>query len=121
MIVMAIVFLILSILSTILKISQTYYTTKLSHEIGSEFGIQIYKNYLTKSYQENIEENSSRIVSAIISKTGVIIFNIVNPCLNIIITLMIISMAVTFLAIINLQITIILTVSVIVFYILIHS
>jgi ATP-binding cassette subfamily B protein len=68
-------FFIFSILTTnILRILTLKYLTYLSHEIGSDLSIKIYRKAIYQSYESHTLSNSSNLIDAIVNKSSLSIY-----------------------------------------------
>ena len=74
-------FITAAIIAGIVRFWLLYLSTKVSHAIGSDISIKIYKNTLYKDYISHLNNNSSEIINGIINKTSVVIGGIVSPVL----------------------------------------
>jgi ABC-type multidrug transport system fused ATPase/permease subunit len=77
-------FVILNILSGLIRIAATYLNSKISFITGSDIGQEIYKNTLMQNYEYHTMTNSSDLISIIASKSGTIITNALMPTFNLV-------------------------------------
>lgn len=63
--------------------------SKLSFYIGAELSSEIYRRCLYQSYIQQINRNSSEVVSAILSKVDAVIFGVISPIQTLISSLVI--------------------------------
>ncbi len=80
----AILFCIVVIITTIVRVLMLYMTTRLSFVTGAELGVNIYNNTLQKSYTEFTKINSSEIINGITQKINVIINSVLIQILTLI-------------------------------------
>lgn len=66
------------------RLCTVWYQTRVSHEIGEDLSLRIYKHTLYQPYSAHILRNSSEVISAIGVKTIHVVNGIVMPILNII-------------------------------------
>lgn len=94
-------FIVISLLSGIQRVVLIWVQTNFSYALGRDFGLKIFQNVLNISYEDYTKTNSSEPITAIISKTNIVIQNIVLPILSIISSLIIIATLVGTLVFVN--------------------
>lgn len=78
---LALFFGISSLVSGLLRLLVLWFSTRLSFEVGSRIGIDIYRRALYQPYSAHISENSSELISAITLNVERIIHQVINPVL----------------------------------------
>ena len=79
-----IIFLVITISSAISRSFNNFYNLRLFASIGSEIGALVFKNTINKSYEEQINDNSSKLISLITTHVGStitsmeVLFNLFN-------------------------------------------
>jgi len=79
-----IIFLVITISSAITRSFNNFYNLRLFASIGSEIGALVFKNTINKSYEEQINDNSSKLISLITTHVGStitsmeVLFNLFN-------------------------------------------
>lgn len=72
------------LLAGITRLCAVWYQTRLSHEIGEDLSLLIYKHTLYQPFCKHLLRNSSEVISGIGMKTIHVVNGIVMPILNII-------------------------------------
>lgn len=75
--------------------------TKLSHAIGHDISYELYNCYLYTPFISHINQNSSKAISAITTKTNIVSNSIVNPILIVLSSVIMTTILLTTLAILN--------------------
>jgi ABC-type multidrug transport system fused ATPase/permease subunit len=99
-------FIIIVILSTVIKYSLLKFSTSLSVKIGCDISEDIYKRTLFQDYIVHISRNSTNIIDGIINKTGSAII-VIEACLSVIASSIILITILFTLLYINILLTII--------------
>jgi ABC-type bacteriocin/lantibiotic exporter with double-glycine peptidase domain len=77
-------FIILVVIASLLRISMTWIQTRISFEMGAEFGCMIYKKTLNQAYAVHKARNSSELIAGISKKSESIVHGLIYPVLQII-------------------------------------
>ncbi len=85
-----IIFITVTILSSMIRFLLLYAMTKLSQAAGSDLSINIYRRTLYQEYKIHIERNSSVVINGVINKTGAVVGGIITPVLTLISSLFLI-------------------------------
>lgn len=72
-------FCISVILSGIMRVSLLWMQTRLSHAIGTDFSLSIYKKTLHQPYHVHINRNSSEMISGIANKIHSVVYDSITP------------------------------------------
>jgi ABC-type bacteriocin/lantibiotic exporter with double-glycine peptidase domain len=96
-----ILFIIIILVSGILRIFLLWYQTRLSYSIGSDLSYEIYKRTLYQPYAVHISRNSSEIISGISNKAVSIISITLMPVLTILSSLLFVIIITSFLIFLN--------------------
>ena len=100
-----ILFILISVISGIFRLSLIWFQTKLSFSIGADFSSSIYKRTIYQPYSVHIARNSSSIVSGITGKANAIVSSAIMPSLVILSSSLIIISILTALLTINFIVT----------------
>lgn len=79
-----IVFIVLILLSAIVRIVQLYAMVRLSFSTGADLSINIYRHTLYQDYSIHLARNSSEVINGIITKTKTVTTGVINPVLSLI-------------------------------------
>jgi ABC-type multidrug transport system fused ATPase/permease subunit len=72
-------FCISVILSGIMRVLLLWMQTRLSHAIGTDFSLSIYRKTLHQPYHVHINRNSSEVISGISNKIHSVVYDIITP------------------------------------------
>ena len=72
-----------AVLSGVMRLILLWAQTRLSHAIGADFSISIYRRTLYQPYSVHVARNSSEIIAGISGKTKILIDNALLPVLTI--------------------------------------
>ena len=86
-----------------------WFQTRLSHSIGADFSLNLYRRTLYQPYEIHLKRNSSDIIEAITGKTAMVINASILPITNILISLLMLIMALVLLLSINPEVVLIST------------
>lgn len=81
-----------------------YCTQRLSCAIGSDLSSSIFRRTLYQDYKVHLSRNSSEVINGIITKTNTVLFNVLNPCLFLVSSVIILIGIITTLFFINAKI-----------------
>jgi len=81
---LTILFVILAIISGIIRLMLLYAMTRLSFSTGADLSINIYQRTLHQEYSVHVMRNSSEVINSIIVKTSSVISGVIIPVLTII-------------------------------------
>ena len=70
-----------------------FFSTKISFALGAELSLYIYRRILYQPYRYHITTSSSELIKTISTKCDLIIYNILTPLINLISSLIILSLA----------------------------
>ena len=104
---LTITFILAALLAGIIRITLLYTMTRLSFSTGADISINIYRRTLYQEYSIHVGRNSSEVINGIISKTSIVIHNIINPILIFISSMFLIIAIISALFSINIQATVI--------------
>jgi len=76
-----IIFSIAALISGAIRLFMLWFQTRLSHAIGADLSINIYRNTLYQPYSIHMSRNSSEIISAISVKADEVVYNAIIPVL----------------------------------------
>lgn len=85
---LTVIFMLGVAVSGLTRFSLLWAQTRLSHEIGADFSMSIYRRTLFQPYSVHVGRNSSEVVASISSKAKAIVNNTVLPILTIISSLL---------------------------------
>jgi ATP-binding cassette, subfamily B, bacterial PglK len=86
---LTITFSVAALLSGAMRLILLWVQTRLSHAIGADFSISIFRRTLYQPYAVHVARNSSEVIAAIASKTTVVVYQILWPLLIILSSVMI--------------------------------
>lgn len=86
---LTIAFSVAALLSGAMRLILLWVQTRLSHAIGADFSISIFRRTLYQPYAVHVARNSSEVIAAIASKTTVVVYQILWPLLIILSSVMI--------------------------------
>ena len=99
-----ILFIITVLVAGIVRLLLLYVMTRLSYAIGADLSINIYRRTLYQPYVIHVARNSSEVINGIITKTNVVIQQILTPVLILISSITILVGIVTALFFININV-----------------
>jgi ATP-binding cassette, subfamily B, bacterial PglK len=79
-----IIFILATLVSGGMRIILLWYQIRVSHTIGADLSVDIYRRTLYQPYSVHIARNSSEVVSAILQKSNHAVSNVIHPILTII-------------------------------------
>lgn len=85
-------FVICVFFSAGIRIIMLWFQIRVSHAIGSDISILIYKKSLYKTYEEHLQRNSGEVIAAVTSKSTGIVSSTVLPLLLIISSILTIAL-----------------------------
>jgi len=101
-----VMFSIAAVLAAFTRIILLWSQAVLAHAIGADFSYQIYKHTLYQSYSTHIARNSSEVIATISTKADQVVSQTLLPVLNILSSIIMLSMILMMLIAINPVITI---------------
>ena len=87
-----VMFSIAAVLAALTRIILLWSQAVLAHAIGADFSYQIYKHTLYQSYSTHIVRNSSEVIATISTKTDQVVSQTLLPVLNILSSIIMLSM-----------------------------
>jgi len=96
-----VIFITAVLLAGLTRIILLWGQTRLAHAIGTDFSYQIYKNTLYQSYSDHISQNSSDVVATIATKVDQVVSEAILSVINILSSLVMLSMILTLLIVIH--------------------
>ncbi|MGQ3076571.1 MULTISPECIES: ABC transporter ATP-binding protein [Rhizobium/Agrobacterium group] len=100
-------FAVAAILAGAMRLMLLYAQTRLSHGIGADFSLSIYRRTLFQPYRVHINRNSSELIAAISSKTASVVYQTLLPLLSLISSCFILTAILAALIAINPQIALV--------------
>jgi ATP-binding cassette, subfamily B, bacterial PglK len=76
-----ILFMVAVLMAGIVRLLLLYVVTRLSHAIGADLSVNIYRRTLYQPYAIHVARNSSKVINGIITKTNTVINYILTPVL----------------------------------------
>jgi ABC-type multidrug transport system fused ATPase/permease subunit len=98
---LTLIFCIIVLIAGFIRILLLWSQTRLSHAIGAEFSLNLYRRTLYQPYEIQVRRNSSDIIEAITGKTAMVVNAAILPASNIIISFLMLSMVLVLLLSIN--------------------
>ncbi len=92
---------ILIVSSSMIRLFTTWFLTKTSFAIGSDLSELIYRKTLFQPYLVHVNRNSGEFIDAIHGKINVVIYQVINPLLTLISSVVILSAVFSILILIN--------------------
>ena len=99
------VFILLTILSALIRFIFLWALTRLSQQAGADLSINIYRHTLFQDYAIHVARNSSEVINGIITKTTTVTKGVIAPVLNLISTTVTIIGIILVLVAINIFVT----------------
>ena len=110
-------FIIAVLIAGLIRMTVLWLQIKLSHLIGLEFSIKIFKKTLNQEYEYHTNINSSELLAGITQKASHVVNSVLMPILNMVSSLLILIVILTIFFILNFE----LTISIVCFFILIYA
>ena len=88
----SICFIVATLFAGMIRLILVFVNTRLSFAIGHDLSIDIYKKTLFQPFHIHIDRNSSEIVNGVATKTDLVIFQIILPFLNVLSSMVMISL-----------------------------
>lgn len=104
---MFIIFVIISLIASILRLLTSWSITRLSFISGAEIAGEIYRRTLYQPYEVHISRNSSELISGLIKKADNIVFSSILPGINFISSIILVIFLAVTIVVINLYAAII--------------
>jgi len=104
---LSIIFIVATLVSATVRLLLLYVSTRLSYAIGSDISINIYRRTLYQDYSVHTSRNSSEIINSIITKTSVVISQILVPLLTLVSSIIIMLGIISIIFTINAQVALI--------------
>ena len=108
LLVISLIFCLFVFISAGIRIFLLWFSSKTSFQIGADLGIKIYRRTLYQPYLIHIGRNSSDLIDAISVKTNTVIYNILNPLMTLVSSIILITFIFFILIYINLKVALIL-------------
>ena len=102
---MTIIFIVAILISSGVRLSLLYLTTRFSYSTGADLSIEIFRRTLFQEYSVHISRNSSEVINGIIFKTNIITGGVILPVLTLITSIFLLISIITALLIINVKIS----------------
>lgn len=83
-----IIFCSLALISGVMRLTLSWSISKISFLIGSEISVDMYRKVLYQPYQTHISRNTSELIDGISNKSGVVIYRVLLPTLNLLSSLL---------------------------------
>lgn len=80
---LAVIFGTAALLSGVMRVTLLWVQTRLSHAIGADFSIGIYRRTLYQPYAAHISRNSSEVIAGISGKAHGVVHSVILPVLTI--------------------------------------
>jgi ATP-binding cassette, subfamily B, bacterial PglK len=104
---LTIIFIMATLVAAIVRLLLLYVSTRLSHATGADLSIDIYRRTLYQDYSTHTSRNSSEIINGIITKTNIVINQILVPLLTFVSSVIIILAIISIVFTINTQVALI--------------
>jgi ATP-binding cassette, subfamily B, bacterial PglK len=80
---LTVIFIFAALLSGLMRIVLLWMQTRLSHAIGADLSINIYRRTLYQPYAVHVARNSSEVIAGISSKANTVVYSTVLPLMHI--------------------------------------
>ena len=104
---LTITFVIATLIAATVRLLLLYVSTRLSYATGADLSIDIYRRTLYQDYLIHTSRNSSEIINSIITKTSVVISQILAPLLTLVSSIIIMLGIISIIFTINAQVALI--------------
>jgi ATP-binding cassette, subfamily B, bacterial PglK len=104
---LTIIFIMAILMAATVRLLLLYVSTRLSYAIGADLSIDIYRRTLYQDYSIHTSRNSSEIINSIVTKTNIVIGDILVPLLNFISSIVIMLGIISMIFTINAQVALI--------------
>ena len=101
-----IIFIVAALSAGALRFFLICYQSRLTHSIGSDLSINIFRRTLYLAYEVHFQKNSSEVVSGILSKLMTIIYQVLLPIITVISSIVILLAVLSTLFYINAQVAV---------------
>jgi len=98
---LTVIFIFLVVLAGLIRLLLLYAMTKISFATGADLSIEIYRRTLYQEYSIHLARNSSEVINGIITKTNIVISQILLPILTLISSIILLIGILTALFLIN--------------------
>jgi len=98
---LTLIFLATVIISSLLRIAQLAFNTKMAFSAGSEVSIQLFKNTLGQNFIIHKTRNSNEIISVIATKIEDVIYRTIQPALQLVSASLLVIFIISFLLLLN--------------------
>ena len=104
---LSIIFIVATLIAAVVRLLLLYVSTRLSYAAGADISINIYRRTLYQDYSVHTSRNSSEIINSIITKTSVVISQILAPLLTLVSSIIIMLGIISIIFTINAQVALI--------------
>lgn len=91
------IFIFLVLVSSIIRLTLLWVSTKLSFSIGADISKKVFNNALYQTYETHLSINSSETIDAVITKSNNVIYGVLVPLLTLLNSALLISVILIFL------------------------
>lgn len=98
---LTLIFLITVIVSSILRIAQLAFNTRMAFNAGSEISIKLFKNTLGQNFITHKTRNNNEIISVISTKIEDVIYRTIQPALQLVSASLLVIFIIFFLLLLN--------------------
>ena len=84
-----VLFSVAALVSGALRLTLLWVQTRLSHAIGADLSVSIYKRTLYQPYAVHVMRNSSEVIDGIMSKASALVMHVIVPMLTIVSSMLI--------------------------------
>ena len=81
---LTIIFIALAFIAGVIRLLLLYFMARISFLTGADLSIDIYSRTLYQSYSEHVMQNSSLVITGIITKTNTVVNGVLGPVLRVI-------------------------------------
>ena len=101
---LTILFIAAALLAGTVRLTLLYAMTRYSYATGADISFNVYRRTLYQEYATHISRNSSEVINGIVTKTNIVINEILTPILTLISSIILLTAIMGALLIINFQI-----------------
>ena len=81
LIIITLIFIVCAVMAGLIRIFLTWSSTRVAFATGADLGSEVYKRTLYQPYWVHASQNSSEVISGIITKTNLVVFDVLMPLL----------------------------------------
>ena len=75
------IFIVFAVIAGLIRIFLTWASARIAFATGADLGSEVYKRTLYQPYWVHASQNSSEVISGIVTKTNLVVFDVLMPLL----------------------------------------